>query len=682
MKSSYSKTTYFLLAICSTLGVFSCNEKNTSNVVKISLANQTVLNYTVNTGEISMSINDTIVVTSKESYFTYQHKKYTAKSYDKSEFTKETYSDSLGNGNHYTIQYTSDSLPTLVRNFYVYTNRPYFLTSLTIIGKNIETNSINPLNNAILNLPDKANLQTVFIPYDNDAFVSYNSKSVKDISKNMSSEVGVVFNNNSRNGMVIGSLQHTVWKTGIETENTHDTLSMSVHVGYTDKSLTRDEIPHGMVKGDTVSSPKIFVGYFTDWRKGMETYAKTNRTIEPPFVFNWTKATPVGWNSWGVLQTKINYDNTTKVADFFATAIPKFREGNTAYIDLDSFWDNMVQGGFTGDFSKVKAFADYCKAKGLEPGVYWAPFTDWGYKSGADRKAEGSNYTFGEMWTKVGDGYFDFDGARALDPTHPGTLKRIDYVIAKLKACGFKMIKIDFLGHAAAEGNFYDKNITTGMEAYRVGMEHLVKQLNGQMLIYAAISPSMATARYAHMRRIACDAWKTIAQTAYTLNSVTYGWWQTYAYNFIDADHVVFDHESEAANRARLLSAVVTGTLITGDDYSTVGPWTERAKNWLQNTALLAIVNQGKAFEPVFGNTGTNASSAFITHRNGVTYLAIFNFNKKATNYKLPFELIHLAKDQSYHFKELLSGSTIDVTNQLEVPLEAEDAMIFKITKK
>ena len=168
----------------------------------------------------------------------------------------------------------------------------------------------------------------------------------------------------------------------------------------------------------------------------MEQYAKTNRIVEKPYVFAWDKPTPVGWNSWGVLMEKINFENTTKVADFFADSVPEFRVGNTAYIDLDSFWDNMVKGGFTGDFSKLKEFADYCKKKGLEPGAYWAPFTDWGWKDGSNRKAEGSDYTFGEMWTKTGNTYFDFDGARALDPTHPGTLARMDVILGKLVACG------------------------------------------------------------------------------------------------------------------------------------------------------------------------------------------------------------------------------------------------------
>jgi alpha-galactosidase len=399
------------------------------------------------------------------------------------------------------------------------------------------------------------------------------------------------------------------------------------------------------------------MGYYSDWRTGMEEYAKANRIAEPPYVFNWDKPTPVGWNSWGVIQEKLTYDKITKVADFFADSIPAFRTGNTAFIDLDSFWDNLVHNG---DYSKLKAFADHCKAKGLQPGVYWAPFTDWGHKSGPNRKADGSDYTFGDMWTKIGNGYNDIDGARAIDPTHPGTQKRIAYVIGHLKSCGFKMIKIDFLGHAASEANsFYDPTVKTGMQAYRKGMEYLVDQLGSQMLLYAAISPSMATGRYVHMRRIACDAFKSIDNTRYTLNSVTYGWWQTYLYSYIDADHVVFNDETIGANRARLLSALVTGTWVSGDDFSVNGQWTARVKKYYQNAELIKLVKNGKAFKPLDGNTGTGASEIFTQQIGDTFYVAAFNYGKDAKTFSLSPQRLGINTSKLTGKAELLEGNAV-----------------------
>lgn len=640
------------------------------------------IDYNVAAGTINVIDAGKSIYTGAKMTVTVNGKKYTATDYKGVKFGKEVITDALGKGIRYTMTYTAKGLPIILQSFSTYVNQPYFIIQTELKGQNIATNYIAPLTSGKIGFETANNLHTVFIPYDNDAFISYESKPVNTIAKNNSAEVGLVFNNTSREGFIIGSLEHTVWKSAVQTKNENNVVMLSAWAGYSEKEVTRDSIAHGMVRGIKVASPKFFVGHFADWRTGMEAYAKANRVIEKPFVFNWNKSTPVGWNSWGVLMEKITYENTTQVANFFADSIPQFRVGKTAYIDLDSYWDNMVKGGFTGDFSKVKEFADYCKKKGLEPGAYWAPFTDWGWKDGANRKAEGGDYTFGEMWTKTGNTYFDFDGARAIDPTHPGTLKRIDYVINKLKLCGFKMIKIDFLGHAAAEStSFYDKNVSTGMQAYRVGMEHLVNALDGQMLIYAAISPSLATSRYAHSRRIACDAWKTMEHTQYTLNSVNYGWWQTYSYNYIDADHVVFADESEGENRARLISAVITGTLITGDDYSKRGPWTARAKAWLQNQELLKIVENGVAFQPVEGNTGKKTSETFIRKIGDVWYLAVLNYDKVKKEYSIPLERLGITTG-TYSVVDIFTAENKkSIGNTIGLSIGGEDARLFKIVK-
>ncbi|MFD2146627.1 hypothetical protein [Mucilaginibacter antarcticus] len=270
----------------------------------------------------------------------------------------------------------------------------------------------------------------------------------------------------------------------------------------------------------------------------------------------------------------------------------------------------MVKGGFNGDFSKLKDFVSYCKQRNLQPGIYWAPFVDWGFQSkNKERIAEGGNYKFADMWTKTSKGYHDIDGARALDPTHPGTKGRVAYLLGKFKDCGFTMIKIDFLGHAAAESTkFYDPSIHTGMQAYKVGMETVSDALGNTMLIYAAISPSMATAPYTHMRRIACDAFKSIKDTEYTLNSLSYGWWQTYLYDYVDADHLVFEKESVRANRARLISGLILGPVILGDDYSKDAEWQKEIKDWLQKPLIKQLIKSGKAFTPVDDGEAGEAS--------------------------------------------------------------------------
>jgi len=589
--------------------------------------------------------------------------------------------DAFGKGNCFEFTVANGSkAPAVTQQFYVYPNHEFFFTQLVVEHFFVSTNYMAPLVCDTASIYGTGDNRTLFVPFDNDTFISYNAISMNDGAvSDTSAEVGAVYDDVSRKGLITGSIEHGVWKTGVHTAGKGSELSaLKIWAGYT-SNITRDNIAHGTIKGDLITSPKIFVGYFNDWRQGMEEFGKANRIADPPYIFNWNKPTPVGWNSWGVIQSKLNYNSAVKVVDFFADSLPAFRNGDTAFVDLDSYWDNIT-GGMKGDYTKLKAFADYCLAKGLQPGVYWAPFTDWGWKSKNDRTAEGSGYKFSQMWTKVNSAYHDLDGGRAIDPTHPGTQQRIAFIIGQLKACGFKMIKIDFLGHAAIEADkFYDSTVTTGMQAYRKGMEFLINQLGSQMLVYAAISPSLATGRYAHMRRIACDAFKTIKDTRYTLNSVNYGWWQSFVYKYIDADHIVFGTESEGANRVRLTSALVTGSLITGDDYSAEGPWKARAKQWLQDKSLLAIIHNGVAFMPVHANTGDSANELFVRKIGAAYYLAVFNYSGGKKQWQLPFSLLNIPVGK-YAATELFTKAPVKINTSFSIELGAEDAAMIKIS--
>lgn len=635
-------------------------------------------------GLFSISYKGKTIINDAAASFNTNGKTYQSNDYAKHNLITSKIEDELGVGTKTILLSEAPGKPTMRQYFYCYTNQEFIITQLEISGEHLSSNRMAPLISQKANLPSGNDVRSLFVPFDNDTFISYDAKPLSK-QANTSAEVGVIYDDNSRQGLVLGSLNQLEWKTGVKSAGQGATIQeLEVWGGYSDVAVTRDSMEHGALAGNHISSPKMFVGYFDDWRDGMESYAKTGRMLEPPYMQSWTKGTPIGWNSWGVIREHLTYEKAIGVVNFFDKEIPDFRnEDETAYIDLDSFWDNMVDGGFTGDFSKLKEFVAYCKERKLEPGVYWAPFTDWGFKGGKDRIAEGGNYPFSELWTKTAKGYHDLDGGRALDPTHPGTQLRIAYVIGKLKECGFKMIKIDFLSHAAAESTgFYDRTIHTGMQAYRVGMECLSDALDNTMLVYAAISPSLATARYAHIRRIACDAWKSIKDTEYTLNSVTYGWWQTYLYDYVDADHLVFENENEGTNRARLISGLITGTVILGDDYSLSAPWQQGVKQWLQLPTLKKLISNGKAFRPVMGNTGTSASAAFIRHDKNAIYLAVFNYQKKPLNMVLEASRLGLDPNSVYQVTELLDNSQYKLSKQLNIAFQGEGAYIYQIALK
>lgn len=538
--------------------------------------------------------------------------------------------------------YTVNSGP-LQQLFYTYPGRDYCVIAIRLAAA--EVNYLSPLNTGYIASAGKV----LNVPFDNDMWFRYDAPAF-DKADFTGCEVTSIFDEKS--GIVVGSLEQDVWKTGIRVQNN----TLKVFCGYTDSLRTHDGKAHGKVQAidGYCNSAPIFIGYNKDWRKAMEVYAQTNKSFQPAYVSKWKAATPICWNSWGVMMTKVDYTKAKGVVDFFHDSCTGYRTADkTLYIDLDSYWDNMNP-------SQLKEFASYCKMKGFKPGIYWAPFVDWGKY---DRPVEGGDYRYKDTWTTQDGQPVDLDGGRAMDPTHPATRQRIIHFMRLFKEWGYEMVKIDFLSHGALEGDhFYDPAVTTGMQAFRKGMEWVDSVAGDKMLLYAAISPNLATSRYVHMRRIACDAFNSIENTEYTLNSTAYGWWQSYIYPYMDADHIVFKDASFNANKARLASALVTGSVVTGDDYSADGPWKAVAMQLLQDKDLLAITKTGKSFRPVEGNR--------VFMKDG--YVAIFNYDKEARAYRVPL----LKRGKAI---ELFSKKTIPVGDTLTVKVEGETAAIYKV---
>jgi alpha-galactosidase len=610
---------------------------------------------------------------------------WSRRSVDSSRFT-----DAIGSGMRYSITSLADNKPSMQQVFFFYDGCDYFNVQIRMAT---DCWFMSPLSAVRADLYEEVDNRALLVPFDNDAWVRYKAVPLA-LADFTGAEVTALYNNTSRHGLILGSIDHQDWKSGVRIKGGDSSVyskggdpvvwakgldpgricELAVYGGRTDDTDTHDRIRHGRVtkgKDGFCNSPRVMVGWFDDWRAGLETYSRCNE--DGRYVAKWKNATPIGWNSWGAMQDKLTLPKAKAVVDFFHDSCGRFRTADgTLYIDLDSYWDLLREGE---DYSRLKEFCDYCKSKGFQPGIYWAPFVDWGKSA---RKMEGSDYNYQDCWTRQKGAFIDLDGARALDPTHPGTRARIALMVGKFKECGFTMIKIDFLGHAALEADhFYDTTVHTGMQAFRKGMEYLIDQLDGKMLVYAAISPNLATARYAQMRRIACDAYSRIDETAYTLNSTTYGWWLGGLYDHIDADHIVFKTESPGANRARLASALVTGTLITGDDYSLPGAWKAAAQVLLQNKDLLEVAREGRAFMPVEGNTGDKAGNFFVRKGQQHTYLAIVNYDNKPMEYTIRSDRWGIRANGI--MKELFMGKTVEFPGVLTVVIPPADAVIYRM---
>lgn len=629
-----------------------------------------------------------------------------SKDYQNADLTKEAVADKFGNGEKYTIRYSGlPGKPDLEQVFYFYPGKDYFLTEAYIVSEsNISSNYIAPLFTETESsfLPGDGNNRILSVPFDNDGFIRYSAFPMTRDS--VSFEVTAVFNGESREGLVIGSVEHDTWKTGVRYSTSDNrfikklecyggiahVLTRDINTGNNSSPKTSKQ--HGSIHGQRLKSPKILVGFFDDWRRGMDLYGEANALIAPPR--SWEKGTPFGWNSWGAMETKVNPKGVMDISDFIKNELQprSFENNGQTYIGLDSWWND----NFTN--SELKAFVDHCNANGQEAGIYWGPFSDW--SDNGERFMEGTNNQY-----RYKDAYLYADGvirsiqSRSLDPTHPGTKALMKYQIDRFKRWGFKYIKLDFINSGIMEADsFYEEGITTGVQAYNHGMQHLVDLCGDDIYLALSIAPSFP-AQYGHSKRLSCDVWGAIGQTGYLLNSLSYGWWLDKVYAYNDADHLVLYDEasnkkySEGENRARITSGVITGIYMLGDNYSQKGTYPgpalarERALKFATNPEINEIARMGKSFYPVEGylsSTPDGAENYFMMDTDEYVYFVVFNYHPIVTRRgDMELERLGIAESNIVGVKELWTGNTIEITDgKLPYSVPFSDARVYRITKK
>ena len=295
---------------------------------------------------------------------------------------------------------------------------------------------------------------------------------------------------------------------------------------------------------------------------------------------------------------------------------------------------------------------------------------------------EGSDYTFYDAALRSPSGmsiYGKLNGGYALDPTHPGTIARIENQFNYFIDLGFEYIKLDFTTHGALEGDHYLDEITTGIQAYNYGMAKINEICKGKMFVNLSISPVFPY-QYADGRRISCDAFASIDNTKHVLSYVDACFWQRKLYSFPDPDHLVVTGVSENVARARVTSGVISGTsFIIGDNLSAIKKGSAdhtRILKMYANKDIIALAKLGAMFKPVsvFRDDGVQM---YVHSQDGSTYLAVFNFGEYAEcEYTVDSSDLELVK-------ELWSGKEYTVSEgNLSFSIGENDAVIFKIQSK
>lgn len=602
-------------------------------------------------------------------------------------FTVETeqVNDTRGTGTKAVATLTGNNLPTMKQHFTFYNGEKYFLISTELIAENgeVASNYIAPVIIKDGNIQNGAPGWTNFlqVPFDNDSWVSFETSNLME--SGLSHEIGAFFTPDNKDGLIIGSVIHDIWKSAVEYKNKLAHIDELYVYSGANTELTRDQSPHGTVHGNSISSATFFIGFYDNWKDGMNEYAKINTTFTPKRA-SVIETNPIGWNSWGSIQDKINYSNATATSDYIKENLQDTwqDEENVVYVNLDSYWDNMTT-------QELCDFVKHCEENGQVAGIYSSPFIMWWDEYGMQTNyVPGTDISYNEIRLKKSDGTYygnDIDGCYPLDVTHPATYIHFKTQLEKLMNCGFKYIKLDFLVHGSLEGDYYNDEIQTGIEAYNYAMSKVCEIVGDDVFINLSMSPIFPY-NYANGRRLACDTYYDIDGTEYMLNSLTYGFWQSELYDYIDPDHIVIwgkdGKATENEAKSRLVSGIITGgSFLTGDNFVNPVRNSETAfaryEELLTNQRLIDILKIGKPFEAVLNANCPYAANVFTLEHEGRTYIAVLNYNK------LLYETQTIDVPADCIAENLFTGEKTNTKNgKMRVTLEPRDSVIFEIIGK
>lgn len=637
-----------------------------------------------NKGKFSLAFKGTTIFADAVSEYKLDGKAVSSEEYDGFNVTQQKVTDARGEGTAVTFTLKDESLPTMKQNFTFYENTQYFLinTQLVCESGQVATNYIAPIVVTQGNFQNANPRFTNFlkVPFDNDGWAEFETATLMENA--LSHEVGVFFTPDSGKGIVIGSVNHDIWKSAVEYKNKADTVNELYVYSGANTPLTRDQSPHGTVKGESVCSATFLFGIYDNWKEGMNEYARVNTTFtaKRKSVGN---SNPIGWNSWGSIQDKISYDSAVATSDYIKETFQDTwnDENNVVYVNLDSYWDNMSD-------SQLRDFVKHCEANGQVAGIYSSPFVSWWDEYGMQvNYVPGTEYSYNDIRLKKADGTYygnDIDGCYPLDVTHPATYIHFKTQLERLMSCGFKYIKLDFLVHGSLEGQHYNKDIHTGIEAYNYAMNKITEIVGDDVFINLSMAPVFPY-NYANGRRLCCDTYYKINETEYMLNSLTYGFWQSELYDYIDPDHIVVWGKDGKANereaRSRVLSGIVTGgSFLTGDNFVNPTGKADKAfsryEELLNNEKLISVLKIGKPFEGVLDESCPYAAEVFTLENGGKEYVALFNYSKVLV------KTVTVDVTADAVAENLFTGKKQNTCNgKLTVILQPGDGVIYEIVK-
>ncbi|MDR3263230.1 MAG: hypothetical protein LBT30_02870 [Clostridiales bacterium] len=627
-------------------------------------------------------------------------------------FTSLNIADAFGTGILLSVTNIFSEL-AMTQRFYLYDGAEYLITDTELTSLlEIATNDMRQIlagDGASTVLGNMKKLSFLETPYDNNEYEEFSPRIVgKGI--NYGYGVSMIYSESAMEALIIGALDNGVFKTALVADSKSDIFYKSslnklyLHYGklsyesrdYDNVTRTADSIEHGYIRGNTLTSPRMFYGYYNDYRDGLEQYGDAAKIAEP--ILEWEGATPVGYNSWAALEFSVNYGLLTQMSDYIKDNLPSYGKDTSVYINVDSGFD------WLSDAEKA-AFVSHVNGNGQKAGAYWTPFSYWkSDKSDLNMPmtdiddnvitdGNGKPYTYADAVLKDNNGEPIKYNGFCLDPTHPAVLKRIDAFLLKILDMGYEYLKLDFVVDGAVEGNHFDPSVTTGTTAYNYGMKYLHDYIENYTAAHGkdpfflniAISP-VYSGRYVHSRRLSCDVFETIGSKQYYLNTLTYAWWMNgRIISVADPDHMVlYRHKSSTEAPASynealstVNSVVISGSLLMWSDDIAHDESQIRAEALLNNTRLTYLASRKISFRPAASG---QISEAYYCFDGDDLYIALFNFDfLRPRTVTLDLKAYGLSAKE-YLVENINTGETFKAKNgKLYLTLPKEGSYIVRV---
>ncbi|MDN8599150.1 hypothetical protein Q0A17_06980 [Citrobacter sp. S2-9] len=631
------------------------------------------LRYNLEKGEGDLLWRSTPLITQFHSEAQLQRPTYTLNSTQATQRTPQwqTVTDKRwGQGNKLVLTSRFADGQTLTTRFWFFDRSPWLLTDMEVSASSALTvTKLLPITAAFADIASGDDKRIYTTPYTNNfdfgvAPVNQFGQSQNGTDRfanpqepmvtfnGISHWVTALFDNQNHHGLIAGAATVQKWKS-------------SQQLGEADRvngPLSRFALYNwgGEQTGKQVASDLFFIGYFSDYRDGLETYGKVYNQGEPGM--SWQGTAPMGFNAF------YSHDSYGKASDMYAITdyiAQQLKPLGYEYVNMD--------GGFQPDGypQGMTAFTSYVHKKGLKAGGYLTPFTI--YENWLDLPVDNTGYTHRDACLKDSNGKLvkTYLNSYALDMSHPAAQYIVRRNIKNYIDWDFDYIKLDFLDMGLYEGQHHDSAVN-GIQNYRIGMKIMRDEvLKAQRPIFldASISPLLPAA-FTQGRRTACDTSLGVANYSgierQAFNTALSWWSNNTLYRFNDADmfmpEQLLQGDSRSGQRAalRLATAVAMdgGHWLAGDNF----PFTDEDRSaWLANTSLLKLATSGRAARPLTMSNvyhlAEHSPEVLVQHADDSSvYVALTNWGDKDKEWQLSASTLGLKGSSPWQVTSLYEG--------------------------